>query len=147
MTTSRLLAGIALGSAAMTRGRAAVAEPHAVTADRAIATAAAVELVLVDRIVAFAAGCAVPLIERDVSRAFPVRVKHAINQLKQISESAFRQRRGDGGFSFAETELVVVDVRMTRRRTRGRRMRLDGDDSKRFLLVESSQIQADLKRS
>jgi len=42
-------------------------------------------------------------------------VQHAIDQLKQIAEASFGQRRGDGRFSFTQTNLIVVDVRMRRR--------------------------------
>ena len=66
--------------------------------------------------------------------------------MKQIIETAFGQRRGDRCFTVAEAELLAVHVRMGRLGRRLGRMRLDGHDPVRLLLVEPRQIQPYLKR-
>lgn len=132
----------------MTSGAVAVlADPRAVDAERVVAAATAKEEILVHSLVAIGAGGAEPAIHFHEGRALAVGMQNTVEELKQVAQPTVRQRRRDRGFSFPQTDFFITDMRMHHVGMPVGRMRLQGRDPIRFLLVQTSEIQTKLERA
>ena len=132
----------------MTSGAVAVlADPSAVGAERVVAAATATERIFVQRLVTIGAGGAEPAVQLHEGRAFAVGMQNAVEKLKQVAQATVRQRRRHRGLPFPQTDPFLRNMRVRHVGMSVGRMRLQGRDPIRFLLVQTSEIQTKLERA
>ena len=132
----------------MTSGAFAVlTDPRAVDAERVVAIATATEEILVEPLVAIGAGGAEPTVQFHEGRAFAVGMQHPVEELKQVAQATIRQRRRRRGLPFPQTDPFLRNMRVRHVGMTVGRMRLQGRDPIRFLLIQAREIQSKLERA
>jgi hypothetical protein len=126
---------------------AVLTDPGTVGAERVVAAATATERILIERLVAIRAGRTEPAVQFHEGRALTVGMQDTVEEPKQVAQATIRQRRRHRGFSFSQTDPFLRNMRMHHVGMPVGRMRLQGRDPIRFLLVQTSEIQTKLERA
>ena len=123
------------------------ATARALVASRASTAVAGANVITVDRVATVGARASRPLFESDVGAAGVVRLQNLSHEQKEVAQPSLLQSRTDRGLAVSFTQRLALDMRMWDVVLGRGRIRFEGDDLIRSLLIEPVPVQHDLKRS
>ncbi len=123
------------------------ATARALVTSRASTAVAGADVIAIDRVATVGARTSRPLFESDVGASGVVRLQNLRHEQKEVAQPTLLQRRTDRGLAVSFTQRLALDMRMWDVVLGRGRVRFEGDDFIRSLLIKSIPMQHDLKRS